>query len=284
MSIELGPCEIAGVFGPMASGKTYLLSSWLRSGHPLANRYVRFDVTGETLDDPGLIHIWKSPRDLYEAIKSSPYYFRIAYHPGENLETDFRYALRVLWRFDVYKLVVVDEFHEVCSVNETPRYVQTMLRYARHAHLAVIAASQRIADVHKLFTAGCRKVVIFRSDEARDFVAIRDRWGLEAAEHMRALRPLIYDDVRKVTKQVPQCLVIDKGSAPVIYDFQTKKITSFHDARIEYDAARLEDSADNRVHERLEDSSRIPNQVQREDTGSASTEQFEQGNSGNSLE
>jgi hypothetical protein len=284
MSIELGPCEIAGVFGPMASGKTYLLSSWLHSGHALANRYVRFDVTGETLDDPELLHIWKSPRDLYEAIKSSPYYFRIAYHPGENLETDFRHALRALWRLDVYKLIVVDEFHEVCSVNETPRYVQTMLRYARHAHLAVVAASQRIADVHKLFTAGCRKVVIFRSDEARDFVAIRDRWGLEAAEHMRALRPLIYDDVRKITRQVPQCLIIDKGSAPVIYDFQTKKITSFSESENGYDAEKISDSPDNCLHERLEDSAQTSNQVQREDTGSASTKQSEQQCPGSTLE
>lgn len=224
MSIQLGACEINGAFGPMASGKTFLIEQWLKSGYALANRYVRFDATGETLDQEGVEHIWQSPKSLYERLTRNPYYFRICYHPGQNLREEFRYALQCLWRVDQFKLLVMDEFHEVCSVNETPDYVQTMLRYARHNHLAVIAASQRIADVHKLFTAGCRKVVIFRSDESRDFIAVRDRWGLEAAEAMSNLRPLIYDDEKRITRQVPQCLVCPKGQRPFVYDFKSEEV------------------------------------------------------------
>lgn len=221
--IELGECEITAVFGPMASGKTYLIEKiWL----PAHNRYVRFDATGESLDDPTVEHIWQNPRQLWERLKQRPYFFRIAYHPGTNIAEDFYWVVRCLWRLDVDKLIVCDEFHEVCNVSETPKFVQTMMRYARHDKLAVIGASQRIADVHKLFTSGARKVVIFYSQEARDLLAVRDRWGSEAAEAVANLRPLLYDDSSKVVRQIPQALVIAKGSPPKIYDFATGSYVS----------------------------------------------------------
>ena len=221
--IELGQCEITAVFGPMASGKTYLIEKvWL----PTQNRYVRFDATGESLDDPTIDHIWKSPRALYERLEKNPYFFRIAYHPGTNIQEDFYWVVKCLWRIDQYKLLVCDEFHEVCNVSETPRFVQVMMRYARHNHLAVIGASQRIADVHKLFTSGARKVIIFYSQEARDLLAVRERWGSEAEEMVANLRPLLYDDRSKNVRQVPQALVIEKGAPPKIYDFASGSYVS----------------------------------------------------------
>lgn len=216
--IELGQCEITAVFGPMASGKTFLIEKeWL----PAQNRYVRFDSTGESMDDPAIEHIWKSPKALYERLLKNPNYFRIAYHPGQNIQEDFYWVVRCLWRMDVYKLLVCDEFHEVCNVSETPKFVQTMMRYARHNHLAVIGASQRIADVHKLFTSGSRKVILFYSQEARDLLAVRERWGSDCEELVANCRPLLYDDRTKNVRQVPQCVVVEKGSPPKIYDFAT---------------------------------------------------------------
>ena len=224
--IELGQCEITAVFGPMASGKTYLIEKvWL----PAQNRVVRFDATGESLDDPTFEHVWKSPKALWERLQENPYYFRISYHPGTNIQEDFYWVVRCLWRLDVYKLLVCDEFHEVCNVSETPKFVQTMMRYARHNHLAVIGASQRIADVHKLFTSGARKVVIFFSQEARDLLAVRDRWGSEAENMVANLRPLLYDDRTKVVRQIPQALVIEKGSPPKIYDFASQSYLNASD-------------------------------------------------------
>lgn len=214
--IELGACEITAVFGPMASGKTFLINEWLKG----QNRYVRFDATGETCEDPGLEHIWQSPADLWARLKANPYYFRLAYHPGPNMEEDFNYAVKCLWRLDSYKLLVCDEFHEVCGVNETPGYVKTMLRYARHAHLGLIGASQRLADVHKLFTGGARRVILFRNDDARDVDAVRDRWGRACAETFQNLRPLIYNDETKTTLQIPQCIVIPRGGKPQVFDFE----------------------------------------------------------------
>lgn len=219
--IELGPCEITGIFGPMRSGKTHQINTWLNSNHSLCNRVVRFDVTGETLDMGGWEHIWASPKELYQRIQSNPYCFRIAYHPGDNLEEDFKYVVRVLTRFDVFKLLVCDEWHEICPVNQTPVYVRKVLRYARHDRLAIIGASQRFADVHKLFVAGCAIVIVFYSDEYRDYVALQNKWGTEVAEAMRGLRPLIYNDVTKETLQIPQALVSIDRARPRIYDYET---------------------------------------------------------------
>jgi hypothetical protein len=214
--IDLGPCEITAVIGPMASGKTFLINQWLKAGQ---NRYVRFDATGETCENLEVQHVWQNPAQLWARLKENPYYFRLAYHPGSDLQVDFEWALKCLWRLNVYKLIVCDEFHEVCGVNDTPGYVKTMMRYARHAHLGLIGASQRLADVHKLFTGGARRVILFRNDDARDVDAVRDRWGRECAEMFINLRPLIYDDVTKVTKQIPQCIVIPRGGKPQIFDF-----------------------------------------------------------------
>ena len=252
--IPLGECEITAVFGPMASGKTHLIQTeWL----PAQNRYVRFDATGESMDDPSVEHIWKSPRQLYERLEKNPYHFRIAYHPGVDIQEDFYFCVKCLWRrVDISKLIVCDEFHEVCNVSDTPAFVQTMMRYARHAKLSVIGASQRIADVHKLFTSGARKTIIFHSREARDLVAVRDRWGSEAAEMVANLRPLLYDDLSKNVRQVPQCLVIEKGSSPKVYDFQSQSYT-----------------ADSRVQDGSEDDSLPPEEAERDDSTSDSEEQ-----------
>lgn len=216
--LDLGPCEITGIFGPMASGKTFLINHWLKT----QNRFVQFDVTGETINKDGIEHVWSSPSQLYSAMRNSPYYFRIAYHPGRFLDEEFYLALRCVWRIPTYKLLVCDEFHEVCSVNSTPDYVSTMIRYARHNHLAVIGASQRIADVSKLFTSGCRKIVLFWTQEARDLQAIADRWGSETREMVRSLTPLVYNDVEGTVSQVPQCVVCQKSAKPEVVELDLR--------------------------------------------------------------
>jgi hypothetical protein len=255
--IDLGQCEITAVFGPMASGKTFLIEKeWIPAMPP---RYIRFDATGESMDDPNIEHVWRSPQALYKRLQENPYFFKIAYHPGTNIQEDFYWCVKCLWRLDVYKTIICDEFHEVCNVNQTPAFVQTMMRYARHNHLSVIGASQRIADVHKLFTSGARKIIIFYSQESRDLLAVRDRWGSQAERMVANLRPLLYDDRTKNVRQVPQCLVIEKGSPPKVYDFQTGSYVN---------------SSDSGVQERPEDdpeaSAEIPGDDSSSETGSES--------------
>lgn len=215
MKLIFQPCTIVFVCGPVRSGKTYLINEWCKR----ENRLVRFDATGETTEDETMQHIWNSPRQLNDAIKVNPYAYRIAYHPGTDILVDFEWASKILWRTDASKVLVCDEFHEIAPVNDTPRWIQTILRYARHDRMGLIAASQRIADVHKLFTQSANMVILFHTTEARDLDAIESRW--RCADLVENLRPLLYEDLTGKTKQIPQCVVIQKGTKPKIYDFKT---------------------------------------------------------------
>lgn len=208
---------IVFVCGPVRSGKTFLIDQWCQS----ENRIVRFDATGETVEDPSLDHVWMNPKELWTKLttKPGPYYFRIAYHPGQDIEQDFELCSKCLWRLaDVHKVIVCDEFHEVCSVNDTPDWVKTILRYARHDHMGLIAASQRIPDVHKLFTSGADTVVLFHTTEARDLEHIEDRW--RCADVVEHLRPLAYNDQTKLTTRKPQAVVKKKGQREQVWDFE----------------------------------------------------------------
>lgn len=215
--IELVPCTTIGVFGPVASGKTFLFKKWLER----ENRVVAFDSTGELLSEPGFQQVWASPKQLFNMLKASPYYFRIAYVPGKPIVGDFNWCLKILWQLDSPKLLAVDEFHMVCPNNAIDEDMETLLRFSRHAKLGIIGMSQRIADVHKLFTSACRLTILFYTQEARDLDAIRDRWGSRVEAAVKNLRPLIYDDATQTTRQIPQCVVCRKGSGFQVYDFQT---------------------------------------------------------------
>ena len=199
----------------MASGKTFLVKQWLKE----QNRVCIFDKTGEFLDDATFSKVFANPQQLALMLKQTPYYFRIAYEPGINVEYDFSWVLKALWLTPSDKLLVVDEFHELCPVNATSDEVKMMLRFARHDKLGFIGVSQRIADVHKLFTSSCRMVVLFNTREARDLDAIANRWGAECSDMVNNLRPLLHDDATGVTHQVPQCVVIELGQQPRIFDF-----------------------------------------------------------------
>ncbi len=210
------------ICGPVASGKTYLIREWISRD----NHHVIFDGTGEFLDDERE-QIWASPRALYERIKSNPYCYRIVYQPGIHREEDFAWVLKAMWWIDQPKLLVCDEFHEICPVSYKTDEVEMMLRFARHDKLGFVGASQRIADVNRLYTSACRMVVLFQTNEARDLEAIEERW--RCARMVQELRPLLHDEIGNVTKQIPQALIIEKGHRPYVYDFQTGRAITTED-------------------------------------------------------
>lgn len=214
MPLLLPNCKMTFVCGPVASGKTHLLKQWLATDP----RHVIFDGTGEFLADNTREQIWASPKKLYARLKANPYCFQIVYTPGRDRVSDFSWVLNSLWWVDApSKTLICDEFHEVCPVSMSNEDVEMMLRFARHNKLGFVGASQRIADVSKLYTSGCRVVILFHTSEARDLEAIDDRW--RCSEMVESLRPLLHDDDTGETKQVPQCVVIIKGQRPVVYDF-----------------------------------------------------------------
>jgi hypothetical protein len=88
--------------------------------------------------------------------------------------------------------------------------------------LGIVGLSQRPQDVHKLFVDSCRRCIIYRSQEGNFLDACGNHWGDDVAECVENLRPLVYNDVTKVVKQVPQCVVVTRDGEPAkVYDFQT---------------------------------------------------------------
>jgi hypothetical protein len=234
--INLPSCKIVGVFGPVASGKTWLLMQWTEH----LNRVVIFDATGEFVEKEDYTVYFRNIKELQKEVKESPYHFRIVYAPGRDINYDFKWVLSVVWKIPADKQFVVDEFHKICPVHLESKDVDTMLRFARHDKMGFIGVSQRIADVHKLFTSSCRMTVLFHTTEARDLEAIRDRWGDDVSTAVLHLRPLVHDDVSLVTSQVPQCVVIERGQRAQIFDFETDSYVKTIDSRSGLDEEEIE--------------------------------------------
>lgn len=205
--------QTIGLFGPVASGKTHLIRQWLTT----QNRFVAFDYSGEFLDDYEVITM--SPGSLLRRLRANKYFFRVAYVPGPDPETDFEWVLWSLWHQPVTKVLCCDEIHRICPniVNGIEGPMETLLRFARHASVTMIGASQRVQDVNTLFRSACRTVIIFFTEEINALKACDDSWG--CGNLVRSLRPLIYDDNAKVTRQVPQAVICRKGQSPVVWDF-----------------------------------------------------------------
>ncbi len=227
--IKLPSCINTFVSGPVASGKTFLLKQWLES----LTRVCVFDATGEFVSDSSFEHIWMSPRQFFSRLEVNEYAFRIAYHPGRNVLEDFEWTIRAMFQFDSVKTLAVDEFHLVCPNNAIGDDMEVLLRFARHAQIGLVALSQRVADVHKLFTQGCRMVVLFYTEESCDIEAIGKRWGYDTAKMVSSLRPLIYNDDTKTTSQIPQCVVKFKGQKARIYDFETEQFVDSKSPNVE---------------------------------------------------
>lgn len=181
-------------------------------------RVAVLDVTGELMEDGSFEHILASPKQFANRIAQNPYYFRVVYH-AMDVNEDATWIINTLWVSPaVPRWIVLDEIHEVCPLSGLSPEVNMLLRYSRHRQIGVIGASQRIADVSKLYTGACRMVVLFHTEESRDLDAIDDRWGDKAANDVRSLRPLIYVDAEQRVVQTPQCLVITRGVGTEIID------------------------------------------------------------------
>lgn len=216
------------VFGPVASGKSFLLQQWL-SG---LERTLTIDTTAECMDD-SFSHIWGSPKELLTKLKENPFYYRIAYHPSSrNFENDFKWCVEGIWLsgkeengklIPMSRWLFVDEVHEVCSNHSVLESMDLTIRYARHNLLGFVGATHKFSDVNKLMTGNARMIVLFHTMEPVDLDAIRKRLGEHVEKQVKELRPLIYDDTTKVVEQEPECLVWVRGRGePVIYSLGDK--------------------------------------------------------------
>lgn len=211
---QIVDCTLVGVFGPVSSGKTHLLGKlWI----PSMERSLSLDIAAQFLGKE-FTHIWHNPQSLGLQLQQNPYYYRIAYHPGrENLLRDYEWAVKFAWLMDQPRWLIVDEAHEVCSVNFIPDITNMAIRYSRFVKLGIVWTSQRLADVNKLLTSNCRMVVLFYTAEARELDAIRERYGKNVEAQVKALRPCIYDDATEICHQEPECLVWVRGRGTRVF-------------------------------------------------------------------
>jgi hypothetical protein len=213
---ELIDGELTFLCGPVASGKTFLARKWYES----QERAVMFDTSAELEDLPGE-HIHQSPREFAKRMETADEGnsgYHIVYHPGVNTEVAFEWVVRAMWQPLEPRLLIVEEIHEFMNPTYEHEHMRIVSKYARKRNLGFVGVSQRIADVHRNFTSACRKTILFYTQEARDLDAIGERWGADAADSVRALRPLVYRDATKKVEQTPQALLIERGQAPVVIE------------------------------------------------------------------
>jgi hypothetical protein len=213
---ELIDGELTFLCGPVASGKTFLARKWYES----QERAVMFDTSAELDDLPGE-HFFQSPRKFSERMEraeSESGGYHLIYHPGVDPAIGFEWVIRAMWQSLEPKLLIVEEIHEFMNPTYEHEHMRIVSKYARKRNLGFVGVSQRIADVHRNFTSACRKTILFYTQEARDLDAIGERWGTDAADSVRALRPLVYRDTTGKVEQTPQALLIERGQAPVVID------------------------------------------------------------------
>lgn len=206
---DLIPGQVVFVAGPVASGKTYLLQKWAeRETHVLL-----LDNAGDHIDNPNFEHIWGNPRAIAERLgqEDTAKGFRIAYHPT-HVEEGFDWCMSSVWQLSMPRYFFIDEMWELMSPQFQHPKMKVINKYARKANaLGVIGSTQRLSDVHKDFTSAARVSILFRTEEANDLGAIRDRWGKDVENALRGLRPLLYRDETGEVEQTPQAVMIKRG-------------------------------------------------------------------------
>lgn len=206
---EIKAGQITAVFGPVASGKSFLLQQWAQT----SPRVGFFDTVGDHVDNTLMEHIWANPRalaDRLEEVKDGPY--KLCYHPGANAQSGFDWFVSLFWQLDHDRNIFIEEIHEFMNPHTQHPKMKLLNKYARkRAALGVIGCSQRIADVHKDFTSAARLNVLFHTTEAPDLRSIFERWGEEVEQAVLNLRHLDYDDATGVVRQTPQAVLIRRG-------------------------------------------------------------------------
>ncbi len=206
---ELPSSITVGVYGPVASGKTFMLKRWCQT----EDRVLVFDPTME-FTGPEFQQILGSPKEVamqMEELEKTGDPYKIAYFP-RDIDEGFKWCTHAIWQQTRARYFFVEEVHELMSPWQRHEQMDDLIRYARKRLLGVVGSSQRIADVHKNFTANCRMNVILATSEVRDLDTIEERWGSVVRSEVEELKPLIYDDVRQVVSQIPEALVLRKGT------------------------------------------------------------------------
>lgn len=226
MTVELPKipgCETVVLLGPVSSGKTWLCKQWLEKAPIVNERSLTIDTAAQFMDAQ-YFHSWGNPKMIAERLQENPYYYRCIYHPaGDSLDEEFYWTSSAIWAVDNPRFFIVEECHEYAGIHKTHPNMKMMLRYSRHRdRLGLICTSQRAAEVSTALTDAARMAIIFNTDQRQNQDAICMRFAPIKVEDIVGLRPCIYDDVRKVCIQEPQCIVWLRGQGFRVVDLGSK--------------------------------------------------------------
>jgi hypothetical protein len=203
---------MVGVFGPVASGKTFLIKQYVRK----MDRVVVFDTTWEYDDAVDLV-IEGSPKTLIDYLIDHREHHRVAY-VARDLSNGFGWAVETLWQDDLPRWLVVEEVHAFMSPLWKHPSMDALMRYSRKRNLGVIGTSQRVSSVHKDFCHGSRATILFGTSEPADVDAAADRFGASAGEQIQTIRRLEYNDATGSVGATPQILWCERGREPRVED------------------------------------------------------------------
>ena len=195
------------ILGKSGSGKSSLAKALVRS----IPRVLIFDP----LDEYGAPHAIRdaSPKELYAYIKTRRR-FCVSYVPGKDLEREFEFTCWIAYVVGNLTFVA-DELDQCCtSAWSGPRFGK-LLRRGRHQGVGLVSISRRPTEIPKDVTANSYRMIVFKSDENRDLVYYRQRFGAHAAmiPQLPVLTGLEWSDAAEERRLV----VVDPARKTVAY-------------------------------------------------------------------
>jgi len=187
----IGPTDIITIFGQRGSGKSELG----RAISKLYPRLVVIDKLEEWTEGDLITSSFDAAADfLADTIKQKEFklVFRLDIETkNEKQQQVFNELLRLIYKRGKETgenvCLLIEEVHFYCTSGHSEEWLAKCLTVGRHANLAMIASSQRPAQVDKLLVSQAAHVFVGQLFEHRDIAYLKDTIGPAAAEQVAKL-------------------------------------------------------------------------------------------------
>lgn len=174
--------KIQLVIGKRGSGKSWLVKFLTRD----MNRLIVYDIMSEYTDGVifddteirGLMYFW---REIYKQN------FRIIYRPMQTKAELIWIAEAVFALGDV--TFVVEEIDSICTANDMPEPMQAIIQRGRHRNIELIGVTPAPFGIHRDLTRQAKDIYVFKTNEPRDVLYLRQLLGESIEEKLTALEP-----------------------------------------------------------------------------------------------
>lgn len=183
----IGVTDIITILGKRGSGKS-TLGKYIQRVFP---RVVVFDRLHEYSGDKSAIYVstWEEFSEAIRATAAAAR-FKIVYQfdiEATNDDAVFNEAMRILY-YRGSICVVIEEVHVFASAHYLPQWLREALLTGRHRKMALIATSQRPAELHKTLLSQSHHIFSGTLHEKNDVNYLASVMG-EAAFSLSQLKP-----------------------------------------------------------------------------------------------